>query len=133
MDPDLEQLRELFGYGRAGDPVPQVDPSDMKALWKLGEDVRKSNPDAGGIAITVDVMGAYCKPGANVGAIRYRARIIGMLQQILPEVMDPLIKDKLDAVLVAASEIPMIWIGNTVHHGWTFDPDEFIRRVREAA
>ena len=32
MDQDMEEqerLRELFGFGRAGEPVPQVDPSDM--------------------------------------------------------------------------------------------------------
>jgi hypothetical protein len=46
--------------------------------------------------------------------------------------MDPLVKDKLDAVLEVASDIPMKWIGNTVHTGWTFDPDDFIRRVNEA-
>jgi hypothetical protein len=119
-------------WGKAGEPVPQVDPSDMKALWKLGEETKKMRPD-GGVAIGVNLMEAYCKPGANIGAITYRAGMIGMLQHIAPEVMDPLIKDKLDAVLATASEIPMEWIGTTVHHGWTFDPEDFVRRVREAA
>ena len=44
MDPDMEEqerLRELFGYGRAGEPVPQVDPADLKALWALGEEAGK--------------------------------------------------------------------------------------------
>ena len=50
----------------------------------------------------------------------------------LPDVMEPLIQEKLEAVLKAAAEIPMEWIGLTVHHGWTFDPEDFVRRVREA-
>jgi len=134
MDQDMEEqerLRELFGFGRAGEPVPQVDPSDMKALWALGEDSRKRHPE-GGVAIGVNLMQAYCKPGANVTAISYRANMIGILQHLAPEVMDPLMQGKLDAVLAAASEIPMEWIGEGVREGWPFDADDFIRRVREA-
>lgn len=134
MDPDSEEqerLRELFGYGRAGEPVPQVDPSDMKALWSLWEDSRKTHPE-GGAMIGMSLMRALCKPGANVAAVNYRANKIEMLRHILPDIMEPLIQDKLEGVLKAASEIPMKWIGATVHHGWTFDPDDFVRRVREA-
>ena len=66
-------------------------------------------------------------------AVSYRAGKIEMLRRSLPDLMEPLIQEKLDAVLKAASEIPMKWINATVHHGWTFDPDDFVRRVREAA
>ena len=55
--------------------------------------------------------------------------MIGMLQHISPEVMDPPVRDKLDAVLIAASEIPMKWIGEAVHDGWAFDPEDFVRRM----
>jgi hypothetical protein len=44
----------------------------------------------------------------------------------------PELQDKLDAVFQAAAEIPMEWIGGEVHHGWPFDVDDFVRRVREA-
>ena len=77
-------------------------------------------------------MRGLCKPGANVTAVSYRANKIEMLRHILPDIMDPLIQDKLDAVFKAASEIPMKWIGRRVHQGWPFDPDDFVRRVREA-
>lgn len=135
MDPDMEEqerLSELFGYGRAGEPVPQVDPSDLKALWALGEETGKTHPE-GGTIIGMSIMQDLCKPGANLTAVNYRANKIEMLRHILPAIMEPLIQDKLDAVLKAASEIPMVWIGATVYHGWTFDPDDFLRRVREAA
>ena len=129
----MDEAEFMTGFwGKEGEPVPQVDPSDMKALWKLGEDVKERHPE-GGVIMGVNLMEAYCKPGANIGAITYRARMIGMLQHIAPDVMEPLVRDKLDAVLAAASEIPMKWIGTTVHEGWTFDPDDFVRRVREAA
>lgn len=115
-------------WGKAGEPVPQVDSSDLKALWKLGEDVKRRHPE-GGVAVGVNLMEAHCKSGANIGAITYRAGMIGMLQHISPEVMDPPVRDKLDAVLIAASEIPMKWIGEAVHDGWAFDPEDFVRRM----
>ena len=131
-NPNMDEATfERYFGGKAGEQVPQVDPADMKALWALGEDTRKRHPE-GGVAIGVNAMQAYCTPGANVMAISYRANWIGMLQHLDPGVMDPLMKDKLDAVLAAASEIPMEWIGGGVRQGWPFDPDDFVRRVREA-
>ena len=91
MDQDMEEqerLRELFGFGRAGEQVPKVDPSDMKALWDLGQDTKKTLPE-GGVAIGVEVMRALCKPGANVTATSYRANMIVMLQHAAPEIMAP--------------------------------------------
>ena len=134
MDPDMEEQerpRELFGHGRVGEPVSQMVPADMKALWVLLENSRKAHPEGG--LIGRSLKRALCKPGANMTAVRYRANRIEMLRRILPDSMEPLIQDKLDAVLKAASEFPMKWIGATVHHGWTFDPDDFVRRVRDAA
>jgi hypothetical protein len=133
MGPDTmehERLRKLIGYGNAGEPVPQVAPADMKAILALAEDCNKRRQ--GESAMGINLMQAHCKPGANIAAITYRARIISMLQHIAPEVMEPLVRDKMDAVITAASEIPMEWIGTTVHEGWTFDPNDFVRRVREA-
>jgi len=43
-----------------------------------------------------------------------------------------LIHYKWDAVLHTAETIPMKWIGLGVTSGWSFDPDDFIRRVNEA-
>jgi hypothetical protein len=57
MDPDIEEqerLRELFGFGRAGEPVPQVDPSDLKAFWTLYEESR--NPRIHFEAVDGDVL-----------------------------------------------------------------------------
>ena len=66
---DEAKFEKVFG-GKAGEQVPQVDPSDMKALWGLGEDTRKRHPE-GNVAIGVSLLQAYCKPGANVMAINY--------------------------------------------------------------
>ena len=42
----------LFG-GEAGEPVPQVDPEDVKAIWKLGKDVQRRHP---GEHVGIDVQ-----------------------------------------------------------------------------
>ena len=80
------------------------------------------------------MLGHSCKPGADVKAVVYRARHIDLLGYVAPELMNPLLQDKLAAVFQAAAEIPMEWIGvGIVRHGLPFDAEDFIRRVREAA
>jgi hypothetical protein len=136
MDQDIEEqerLRELFRFGRAGEPVPIVDPEDVKAVWEVGQESVKGHPQ-GGVAISVEIFRHACKPGANVPAVTYRTRKIDMLRLIRPDVMDPFLQDKPEAVFRAAAEIPMEWMGvGIVRHGLPFDAEEFLRRVREAA
>lgn len=135
MDPDMEEqerIRKMFGIGRAGEPVPQVDPEDVKAVWEIGQESVKENPQ-GNVAIGLEIFRRACKPGANVPAVTYRTQQIGMLQLIRPDVVDPLLQAKPEAVFRAAAEIPMEWLGvGIVRHGLPFDPDDFVRRVREA-
>jgi hypothetical protein len=134
MDSDMEEqerLRELFGYGRAGEPVPEVDAADIKAVLEIGQDMERRHP-GGQYAVGRAVYENACKPGAIIQAVLFRASRVDMLRLVAPAVLDPLIQDKLDAVCTTAAQIPMRWAGATVHHGWTFDPNDFLRRVREA-
>lgn len=136
MDPDTqehERLRELFGLGRAGEPVPQVDPEDVKAVWEIGQESVKGHSQ-GGIVIGMEIFRRACKPAADVPAVIYRMQQLSLLKLIQPNVMDPLLQDKPEALFRAAAEIPMEWMGvGIVRHGLPFDPDDFVRRVREAA
>jgi hypothetical protein len=132
MDDNAEQQRlmELFGYGRAGEPVPAVDPEDVTVVWEIGQESVKGHPQ-GNVAIGMEIFRRACKPAANVPAVTYRTGQIGILKLIQPEVMDPLVQDKPKAVFRAAAEIPMDWIGGGVRRGLPFDVDDFLRRVRE--
>jgi hypothetical protein len=137
MDSDAQQeherIRERLGCGRAGEPVPEVDPSDVKAVWDVGQEVKKTHPGCN-VGIGVEVFKAHCKPGANIMATTYRANMIAMLQLVTPELVNPLVQDKLDAVFQTAATIPMEWMGVGIpRRGLPFDADEFVRRVREAA
>jgi hypothetical protein len=129
---DQAESKESFG-GASGTPVPQVDPSDVKAAWVLTQETKKAHPD-GVVGIGEEIVEAHCTPGANIQAIFYRANMIGMLQLVMPESVNPLIQDKLEAVVQTAATIPMEWMGSgIVRRGFPFDAHEFLRRVRESA
>jgi hypothetical protein len=128
---DQEELQE-FG-GAPGTPVPQVNPSDVKAAWVLTQETKKEHPE-NVVGIGEEIFEAHCTPGANIQAIFYRANMIGMLQLVMPELVKPLVQDKLDAVFQTAATIPMEWMGEgIVRRGFPFDTEDFVRRVREAA
>ena len=57
-------LATMFGFERAGKLVPLVNPSDLKALWALGEENRKTHPEGGAI-IGRSLMQGLCKTGAE--------------------------------------------------------------------
>jgi hypothetical protein len=65
---DAEALAKLHAIvsGAPGEPVPQVDPEDVKAVWKLGQEVKKDHP-GGGVAIGMAIFEHTCKPGAIEG------------------------------------------------------------------
>jgi hypothetical protein len=57
---DQAQLQKLLG-GAAGTPVPQVDPEDVRAVWKLGQEVEKDHPGVN-VGIGVEIFERACKP-----------------------------------------------------------------------
>jgi len=119
--------------GNAGEPVPEVDPQDLKTLWQLGRDLRARHP-AGQHAIGFDLKKGICKPGANVQAASYRLGMIGMLSQFAQGQLAPWIKDEQvsDAVFQTMATIPMEWVGpGERRKGLPFDVEEFFRRLRE--
>jgi hypothetical protein len=124
---DQAQLQKMFG-GAPGTPVPQVDPEDVRAVWKFGQEVKKDHPGVN-VGIGMEILERACKPGSNIPAVTYRAGMAAMFLRRAPE-----LKDKLDAVFLAAATIPMEWIGvEIVRQGLPFDLEDFMRRVSAAA
>jgi hypothetical protein len=134
-----EEAPPLFG-GKAGEPVPEVDPEDLKRVWQVYDVVKKEHPGEQ-FAIDQLVIQQTCKPGANVRAVSYRAGLLGLIlmpivegRTIAGEKLAPWIKDGQldDAVFHAAAQVPMEWMGvGIVTQGPPFDVDELVRRVRE--
>jgi hypothetical protein len=140
MDQDMEEqeqerIRKLFGFGRAGDEVPTVDPRDVQAIWKLSSDYEKEHPGTSG-AIGIEILKNLCSPGANIAAISYRTQMMWVAEHASPEALAPWTKDEQldDAVFHAIAEVPMEWISvGAPRRGLPFDVDDFLHRVREAA
>jgi hypothetical protein len=126
-----EPLR--FG-GKPGEPVPAVDPDDVKTVWQIGRDIEVNHPKCG--AVGVNVMKQACKPGADVEAVFYRATFTWLISQIAPEHLARFTREGQpdDAVFRAAAKVPAEWMGvGIVRQGPPFDLNEFLRLCGEEA
>jgi hypothetical protein len=124
----------IFG-GKPGEPVPAVDPEDVKAVWQIGRDIRVSHPGQN-VAVGADLMRHACKPGANIEAITYRSWFLGLVTQIVPEHLAPFTREGQpdDAVFRAAAMVPAEWTGvGIVREGPPFDVNEFMRLCGDEA
>jgi hypothetical protein len=123
----------VFG-GNAGEPVPEVDPQDLKTIRQLGRDLQ-ARQSGQQIATGFDLMKAICKPGANVYAVWYRSSMIWVLNQFAQEQLAPWVKDEQvsDVVFQTMATIPMEWIGHAEREGLPFDVEEFFRRLSEGS
>ncbi len=51
---DQAQLQKMFGGG-PGTPLPQVDPEDVRAVWKLGQELKEDHPGVN-VGIGVEIF-----------------------------------------------------------------------------
>jgi hypothetical protein len=126
-----------FFAGAPGEPVPEVDPEDVRAVWKLGVGRGMESGHPGGQrAIGVEVCRAACKPGADISAVCYRGMMLGLITRHAQDQLAPWINqgEMGDAIFRAIAQVPMEWIGvGVTRHGLPFDFEDFMRRVCEAA
>ncbi len=122
-----------FFLGNAGEPVVEVDPDELKALWQRMRELRARVPGAEeSRAVSVGFQGtAIGEPGARSGAIWFRATMLSALHRVAREPLAPWMSDEkvADAVFRIMAKIPMEWIGFTPHDGLPFDVDEFFRQL----
>jgi len=121
-----------FG-GKPGEPVPEVDPEDLKALWQLQCDVEKQHPGQQ-VAIGLEVAQHYCKAGADIQAVGYRVSLLWLMSRIVPEQFAALTKDgqPIDAAFRAAAKVSAEWIGvGVVRQGPPVDMNELTRLCAE--
>ena len=122
----------LSFMGNPGEPVPEVDPDDLKAFWQETRDFQARHAGQN-YAIGWEAMKASCKPGANAYAVWYRSSMIWVLNKYAQEQLAPWVRDEevSDAVFRTMATIPMEWIGQTEREGLPFDVEEFFRRLSE--
>jgi hypothetical protein len=125
-------MNDRLSLGKAGEPVPVVDPEDLKIVFDTYEDATKRGIKTVGAGTFMHA----CKPGADLTALWFRYSILQLgLSRPVPE-LAPWVKDgePADAVFREASRIPMEWIGVGIsHQGTPFEPEELFRRISGAA
>jgi hypothetical protein len=117
-------------FGEPGEPVPQVGPGDLKAIWVFFED----SPANAAVATGVELLRQVCKPGADIGALSYRAMMLSLLTRNAHEQLKPYSKDGRldDGAIRAAARVQMEWMGvGIVRHDLPFDVNEFVRLCGE--
>jgi hypothetical protein len=120
-----------FG-GNPGEPVPEVDPEDLKTFWQMARDLQARRTGQN-VAIGFEVMKAVCKPGANAQAVWYRSSMIWVLNQSAQDQLASWVEDGeiSDAVFRTMATIPMEWVGHTEREGVPFNVEAFFRELRE--
>lgn len=127
------KFEELTGR-KPGEPVPEVDPNDIKTTWKLYRETAARNPGKQ-FAIGMGAIEHVCKPGADSVAVHHRLAMLQIFVDWLREPLAPWIKDgELDDVLFrAAAQTPMKWMEFGVEQKGATDAEDFLRRVHEGA
>lgn len=120
---------------KAGGPVPEADPKDLKAIWEIGRDIQARHPGQE-VAVHKNLLEAACKPGANVQATIYRANLLRMVSILAPAEWATLTHDGQPSgcVFCAVGRGAVKWpeVGDPLHDP-TFDLNEFLRLCAECS
>jgi hypothetical protein len=125
----------IFG-GEAGEPVPSVDPEDLRAAFEAFRDAAKNHPDAktlGAAANGAAGIMPSVKAGADVKPLYFRSSFLQFFISRVPQSeLSPWVTDGLpdDVMFREMARIPMQWMAVGIsQQGLPFDPDELMRRV----
>src|SRR5262245_49619779 len=161
MDEVLKRFIDRGVLGKPGDPVPQVNPEDLKVIWRLYEDVKVDRPEEQ-VGIGWRLILASCRPGVDAKSVWYRTMALQSLMQVQkqaaehelslrdlisfkerPEAQTIKSAESADwkvelneAVFRVIAEMPMQWGGSGRQSGrqsgFLFDVEDFVRRVGAA-
>src|SRR5580692_12191266 len=114
-----------------GGLVPPVDPSDLKDVWKRGQELRALHGSEPAVT-SYDLRGdcSNCSPGADVTAVWYRASMLSLLAEsvgLLPPEMPSEVRD---VVFNVAAKFPMKRMELGVQYqGLPMDVDGFVKQI----
>lgn len=114
-------------------PIQPVDPADLRSVWKMQREVQARTPGKN-VGISVEMYERACSPEANVGAVWFRASLVGMLEML--GILKPWIHDGVvaDAVFKVAATFPMNGMAIGVpQQELPFDVQEFMSQVSASA
>jgi hypothetical protein len=111
--------------------VPAVNSSDLKKVWQLFSDFQDRNlGQCGSIGSTV--YESVCNSGADVVSVWYRASMLRVLKEMMPELLASWTHDGQldDVVFEVMSTFPVqkMKIG-VAREGPPFDVEEFVKQI----
>ena len=121
-----------FG-GNPGEPVPEVDPDDLKTFWQETRNLYAIAPGQS-VGMTSEPIKTFCKPGVNPEALWYRSSMLWVLNRAAHDQLAPWVNNEelSDVVFQTMATIPMEWIGHVDREGFPFDVEEFFRRLADS-
>ena len=131
-DPSEDALKQFASNVSNNDVIVPVEPSDLKSVWKMAEEIREHSDPKKHTAVDARSFEAVCSPGANVMAVWYRASMLGMLAQstglLAPESPD----EAKDIVFNVAARFPIKFMQpGVVSQGLPLDVEEFVKQVED--
>ena len=98
-------------FGTPGEPVPIVAAKDIRAVWKLGQDVTsRAGGRSRGAAIGSELMERVCSPGADVRAVWFRCARFQMLDMRLGNLLSGWLSRPLREIAFAIfARVEMKW------------------------
>jgi hypothetical protein len=136
----MDMISQLFG--QPGQPVPPVDPEDLKTVCEFFGEIERQNPK-GGVGVDMGVYQHLCKPGADIPAVAHRAAMLRLLTTpMVPKEFNAFWKKQLapwthdghpdPALYREFAQLPMEWMGIcVVTQGLPFDAELLRRRLSE--
>jgi hypothetical protein len=117
-------------FGKLGQAVPEVDPSDLKAAFHAAI-------NAGTKTVGIGAFVPVCKPGADLEAVSYRTMLLGgFIHMVQMRLAPPWIKEGQpdDVVFKEAAQIPMTFVvgGSSPQGQRPVDFDDLLRRISAA-
>lgn len=112
--------------------IAAVDPADLRSVWEMQRESQARIPGQH-TAISAEFYNRACSPGANVGAVWFRASMLGMLEML--GILAPWIHESVlaDAVFKVAATFPMKGMAIGVQRqGLPFDVQEFLSLIAES-
>jgi hypothetical protein len=125
------------GAGSENDPVPAVDPADLKGVWTTQTDSPTLVPGEQ-LAINVDFYKRVCSPGADVHAVFIRESMLRMLTLMSESggLISPWLHrgEPDDAVFKVVATFPIFRMRAGVRRGGLpLDVEELIRQIAREA
>lgn len=123
--------------GNPGEPVPEVDPDDLKTFWQQICDLQATYPGRH-VAIGLDLMKTMLKPGANADAVFYRTSMIWALNQFAQAQLAPGSRMSRSRMLSSERWRPFPWNGlgipseKACHSMWKTSSADCEKRSRES-